>query len=175
MSMTFQDRLVGVFKLDNATFESVEHDPAAMQQAVMIVGGTAVLAGIGTSFGGGGFFVPLLAALASSFAGWVIWAVITFLVGTRLFDGTADVGEMLRVIGFAFAPQALAIIPCLGWLMGWIWTMAAGFVAVRQGLDLDNTKTAITIGLGALAYIALAIAISITLGVVAGVGGLLSP
>jgi len=63
----------------------------------------------------------------------------------------------------------------LGWLMGWIWTMAAGFVAVRQGLDLDNTKTAITIGLGALAYITLAIAISITLGVVAGVGGLLSP
>jgi hypothetical protein len=59
---------------------------------------------------------------------------------------------MLRVIGFAFAPQALGIVPCLGTAIGFVWTCVAGFIAVRQGLDLDNTKTLITIGIGALLY-----------------------
>jgi len=77
------------------------------------------------------------------------------------------------VIGFAFAPQFLAIIPCLGCFIGFFWTLAAGFIAIRQGLDLDNTKTALTIGAGALAYFALMIVVGIVMGTAAGIGSLL--
>ena len=78
---------------------------------------------------------------------------MTYFVGTSLFDGVADMGEMLRVIGFAYAPQMLCIIPCIGGLVGAIWSLIAGFVAVRQGLDLDNTKAFLTIVIGFVVYL----------------------
>jgi hypothetical protein len=75
-------------------------------------------------------------------------------VGTSFFNGQATVDEMLRVIGFAHAPQILGVIPCLGWIVGMIWSLIAGFIAVRQGLDLDNTNTFLTIAIGFVVYLA---------------------
>lgn len=112
-----------------------------------------------------------MAALVSAFVGWLIWSALTYWIGTSLFDGTADLGEMLRVIGFAYAPQALAIIPCLGALVGGLWSLVAGFVAVRQGLDLDNTKTFITIIVGFLAYVAFSAVLSFLVGGTMGTPG----
>jgi hypothetical protein len=89
---------------------------------------------------------------------------VTWFIGVNFFGGQADLGEMLRVIGFAYAPQVLGIIPCIGWPIGIIWSMAAGFVAVRQGLDLDNTKTFFTIIAGVIAYIVVAIIFAIITG-----------
>jgi hypothetical protein len=103
-----------------------------------------------------------------TFIGWAIWSGVTYLVGTNLFGGKADMGEMLRVIGFAQAPQVLGIIPCVG-IIGAIWSLIAGFIAVRQGLDLDNTKAFLTILIGFLVYIAGVCAIS---SVVGGFGAL---
>ena len=90
-------------------------------------------------------------------------------MGTSLFGGEADLGEMLRVIGFAYAPQFLGIIPCIGWLIGAIWTLIAGFIAVRQGLDLDNTKAFLTIVIGFVVYIVGAVIVGVFIG---GVGAL---
>jgi hypothetical protein len=78
--------------------------------------------------------------------------LVTYFVGTTFFRGQATVGEMMRVIGFAFAPQVLSIIPCIGGLVGAIWSLVAGFIAVRQGLDLDDLKAALTIVIGFLVY-----------------------
>ena len=47
--------------------------------------------------------------------------------------------------------QSLAVfgfIPCIGRLIGilaWVWTVAASFTGIRQGLDLDNTKTLVVV------------------------------
>jgi hypothetical protein len=56
------------------------------------------------------------------------------------------------VIGFAYAPLILGIIPCLGGLVGSIWALIAGFVAVRQGLDFDNVKALLTVLIGFAVY-----------------------
>ena len=77
-------------------------------------------------------------------------------------------GEMLRVIGFAQAPRllsGLSFIPCLGAilsLVGLVWALAASFVGIREGLDLDTGKTLITI---IIAFIG-AIAVSFLIGLV---------
>jgi hypothetical protein len=84
-----------------------------------------------------------------------LWSVVTWFVGTRFFGGVADVGEMLRVIGFAYLPMLFSIIPCVGGFIGIIWTFAAGFIAIRQGLDLDNTKAFFTVVIGAVVYVLL--------------------
>ena len=106
----------------------------------------------------------MLGQVASTFVGWIVWAVVTWLIGTKIFNGQATLPEMLRVIGFAYAPSLFAAIPCVG-ILTFFWLMATGFVAVRAGLDLDNTKTAVTIVLGIMALFAVMMAILIPLGI----------
>ncbi|HMQ54986.1 MAG TPA: YIP1 family protein [Anaerolineae bacterium] len=169
-------RIIGVLKLDVNTFESIEHDQSATGQAAIIVTVVAILAAIGSFFGaqtstaairsmaeqfGGDFPTEAVAAInpvglsLSTFIGvfvsWLVWSLLTYLIGTALFKGQATVGEMLRVLGFAQAPQLLRLfsfIPCLGAiisLVAAIWTLVAGFIAVRQGLDISNGQTVITV------------------------------
>jgi len=151
--------IIGVFKLNSQTFETIEKDTNLTGSAALIVVVVSLLSGLGTgfynTFGDKSFLSGFLGGIITVLLGWLLWSAITWFVGTRLFQGQADLGEMLRVIGFAYSPQILSIIPCVGGIIGAIWTLAAGFVAVRQGLDLDNTKTALTIVVGFVAYLAL--------------------
>ena len=167
------ERVIGVFKLDVNVFEEIEHDQGATGQAAIVVAIAALLAalgsGIGSSFSDGNFFLSFISTLIWTFIGWVVWSAVTYFVGTSLFDGVADMGEMLRVIGFAYAPQILSIIPCIGGLVGVLWSLIAGFVAVRQGLDLDNTKAFLTIVVGFVVYIVGAVIVGLFIG---GVGAL---
>lgn len=181
--MSLTDRIVGVFKLDVNTFEEIEADETATGQAVLIVAIVAVMAAIGAFFAAragntaleglsnlGDIDIPMAAstlnptglaisALLGAFIAWLVWSALTYFIGTRLFEGQATMGEMLRVIGFAQAPRLLSVlgfIPCLGAILafiGWIWALVASFVAIRQGLDLDNTKTILTVGLSFLGAI----------------------
>ncbi|MEW5986067.1 MAG: YIP1 family protein [Chloroflexota bacterium] len=170
------DRMMGVFKLDAKTFEDIEADQGATGQAAVIVLVVALLGGIGAGgfnaiMGEGDtFLTAFLFTVLSTVIGWVLWSVVTYFVGTALFGGQSSMGEMLRVIGFAYTPQLLRVIPCLGAIIGGLWTLAAGFVAVRQGLDLDNTKAFLTIVVGFIAYVALSVVLG---GVTAGIGAVL--
>ena len=167
------NRILGVLKLDSNTFEEIEHDENATTQALIIVAVIALISalgsGIGSSIGGGGFIGNFISTLIWGFVGWLLWSVVTYFVGTALFKKQATVDEMLRVIGFAYAPQFISIIPCIGWIIGLIWTLAAGFVAVRQGLDLDNMKAFFTIVIG---FIVVAIGYALIGLVLGGIGSL---
>ena len=142
----------GIFKLDPNTFEEIEHNEEATSQAAMVVALIALLSGFGSGvaalISGENFFTNFLTSLVWVFVGWLLWSVVTYFVGTTFFKGQATLNEMLRVIGFAYAPQCLAIIPCVGWIIGLIWSLAAVFIAIRQGLDLDNLKAFFTIAIG---------------------------
>lgn len=161
------NRIIGVFKLDVNTYEEIEHNTSLTLPAAIIVAVVALISGIGNGFFNliahkgyiGGFFSSLL----SVFIGWILWSAVTWFVGTRFFGGQADITEMLRVIGFAYSPMVLGIIPCIGGVIGTIWTLVAGFIAVRQGLDLDNTKTLFTVGIGAVVYIILMVIFNVIL------------
>lgn len=172
----FMDRIMGVFRLNAATFEEIEHDQNATGQAAIVVGVAALLSaigsGIGAAFTHSSFFGNFISSLLWTFIGWFLWSVVSYFVGTALFGGKADIGEMLRVLGFAYAPQVLAIIPCIGGIIGGIWSLVAGFIAIRQGLDLDNLKALLTVIVGfivvVIGYIILGL---ITGGITALLGG----
>jgi small basic protein len=152
-------RIMGVFKLDVKTFEEIEHDTNLTLPAALIVILVSLVSGVGNGLFNGfvnktflsGFFGSLIAVLL----GWLLWSAVTWFVGTRLFHGEADLGQMLRVIGFAYLPLLLSIIPCVGGVIGIIWAILAGFIAIRQGLDLDDMRAFFTVALGALAYLVL--------------------
>src|SRR4030042_7087264 len=152
-------RIIGVFKLSASTFEEIEHDTSLTLPGAIIVLIVSLVSGIGNGLFNGfvhrSFFSGFLGSLIGVLLGWLLWSTVTWLVGTRFFKGQADLGQMLRVIGFAYSPMILSIIPCVGGLIGIIWAIAAGVIAIRQGLDLDDTKAFFTVVVGALAYIVL--------------------
>ena len=152
------DRMLGAATLNIDTFEEVEHDENATGQAAMVVAMVAVAAAIGSS--GGGLFTAGGAAV-SALIGWLVWAGVTYLVGAKIFEGTATWGELLRTLGFAQAPGVLWIFgffPFVGWILNMIlplWIAVAAFIAVRQALDFGNGKTFFTIIVGWGIYSAL--------------------
>ena len=144
-------RMVGAAKLDVATFEEVEADSTATVQAMGVVLLSAMAAGIG-QIGHGGLGV--LVGMAISLVGWVVWAFLTWLIGTKFLaepETHADVGQLMRTIGFASSPgiiRVLGWIPLLGSLIelaALIWMLAAMVVAVRQALDYKGTGRAILV------------------------------
>jgi hypothetical protein len=115
------ERIIGVFRLDAGTFEQVEHDESAMPQAAMIVLAVAVASGIGgligALIGDGNAIMAFVGSVIAAFVGWLVWSAAVYVVGTSFFEGQADMGEMLRVVGFAYAPSCsafLALSPALG-------------------------------------------------------------
>jgi hypothetical protein len=151
MAGSLVDRMVGAAFLNVGTYEEVEHDDTATGQAAAVVAMVAVA----TAIGGWNFGVTaVVGGAVSALVKWLIWAGITFLVGTKLFGGTATWGELLRTLGFAQAPgilAVLAIVPVLGWvvlLVVSLWVAVAAFIAIRQALDISNGKTFLTVLVG---------------------------
>jgi hypothetical protein len=173
---SLMERAIGAAKLDPAIYEEVEHDPAAMNQAVTIVVVVALAAGIGAATNG---LLAIVLGVILSLVGWCIWAAITWLVGTRLFgtDQTeADFGQLFRTLGFAATPgvlQIFGIIPGIGFLIGFaasIWQLVAMVIAVRQALDYDSTGRAILVCLvGFVVYIAIVVVATSVIGMGAAV------
>ena len=108
----------------------------------------------------------LIGGVVGALVGWVVWSYVTYFIGTRLFQGRATPGEMMRTIGFAHAPgvlNILAFIPVVGAVIGIvvsIWMLIAGVVAVRQALDFDTGKAVITTVVGWLMLFVIAIALA---------------
>lgn len=141
------ERMQGAALLDASVYEEVEADRTATGQAAGVVAIVAIATAIGMWHRGGS---GMIGGLVEAFVTWVVWSGLTYLVGTKLFKGTADWGELLRTLGFAQSPgvlMVLAAIPFLGWPVGpivWIWQLVAGVIAIRQALDFDTRKAVLT-------------------------------
>lgn len=165
------NRIIGVLKLDVNTYEEIEADESATSQAAIVVAIVAIIGGlIGGGINaamGGSFLGSFISTVLNAFVGWFIWAAVTYFVGTSLFGGQSTMGQMLRVLGFAQAPGILGIIPVCGSFIGWIWTLVCTFIAIRQGLDLDNGKAAAT---AVIAFIAVFVVSLIIAAILTAVG-----
>ena len=146
------DRMIRAARLDASLYEEVEADPSSMGQAMAVVVLASLAGGIGTAGieGQPGFILGVLLNLI----GWYVWAFLTYVIGTKLLPHAsteADVGQLLRTIGFAAAPGLLRVvgfIPGIGQLVmlaSALWSLAAMVVAVRQALDYDSTPRAVLV------------------------------
>jgi hypothetical protein len=147
--MTFTQRVKGVLILDAMTFEDIEADRSANGQALLVVIAASVAAGLGAGVRLG--VTGLLRETVGALAGWVMWAAVTWVIGSKLLpepQTRTDMGELLRVIGYAYAPNLFgffAFIPALGVVVSTIvacWLLATTIVAVRQALDYVSTVRA---------------------------------
>ena len=168
----FVDRVVGAARLDVATYEEVEADKGATPQAMAVVVLVALASGIGAlGTGGAGVLATVLGALV----GWVAWASLIWFIGAVAIPDKqteADVGQLLRTIGFAASPGLLLVLkllPLVGAVVAfvvWIWQLATTVVAVRQALDYRSTLHAIAVCLmGWIVYVVVSFGIALTFGI----------
>jgi hypothetical protein len=180
-SSSMVSRMMRAARLEVPLYEEVEADLTATNQALLVVVLVAVASGIGAGIAGassGGLVGRLVFGLLSALIGWAVWSYVVYFVGTRFFGGTATYGELLRTLGFAESPSVLLIfsfIPVLGGILSvvvGIWTIVTSFIATRQALDIDNTKTFFTILIGAIALLIVVTIISVIIGVIFAGGAL---
>jgi hypothetical protein len=175
------DRIIRAVRLDPTLYREVSEDQNSMTEAAIIVVVVTFLAAVGTAVGvligqgtvGRAFLSFLNNWLISDILiGWIGWAILTYFVGTMLFKGKTDIPEMMRVLGFASAPRLLGIfgiIPCLGWiasLAGWILSLIAGVIAIREAMEFDTGNAIITV---VISWV-IALVISLIIGAILGVG-----
>ena len=128
---------------------------------------SSLAAGSGAAALGVGVITSMVVAVLS----WVIWAFLTYVIGTRLLPEPqthADMGQLMRTLGFAQAPGVLRIfggLPGIGPLVLGVvsvWMLVAMVVAVRQALDFTTTWRAAVVCL--LAWLAVIIPAALLLG-----------
>ena len=147
---SFNGRIIGAAKLNVKIYEEVEADRGALNQAmgVMILSSAAAGVGIIGTSGVKGILMGTIVALIA----WFAWAYLTYFIGTKILpepQTKADLGELLRTIGFSSSPgliRILGIIPGFGgiiFFVAGIWMLIAMIVAIRQALDYQSTWRAV--------------------------------
>lgn len=166
----FFSRFIGAALLRRETYEDVEADRTALGGAIVIVLLSAFAAGIG-SFGlTAGRPVVLAVITVLALVVWALWAFLAYEIGARLMPTSAtkaDVGQLLRTIGFASAPGILRVFGIIPgattavFVATELWMLMAMIVAIRQALDYTSTARAVVVcGLGWV----LAIVVGVILG-----------
>jgi len=171
---SFPMRLIGALAIDPLIYEEVEADRSATGQALLVVVLSSLSAGIGAFGWGTASLRGVLFISGLALVSWATWAVITFEIGTRLMPESktrADVGQLLRTIGFAAAPGMLRIFGIVpgatlpAFIITAIWMLVAMVVAVRQALDYQSTGRAVAVcGLGWALSIGIAVVLQLLFG-----------
>ena len=167
---SFLRRGVGAALLDAQVYEEVEADRGANLQAAAVVALSSIAAGVGSIANHGA--VGALWYTAVALLAWYVWAAVACWIGTRILPGPdtrADVGELLRTIGFSSAPGVLRILAlfaptaALVFLACTLWMLVAMVIAVRQALDYESTGRALAVCAIGFPFYAIPLALSLFL------------
>jgi hypothetical protein len=144
---SFFERLLGVLRLDAASYDDIAADPRAVGQAA----GVVAIAAIGRSISaqGGPLSFQALWFLGQLILLWPMLTLLVYGIG-RWFGHTPDVLRVARVMGFAMAPFALGIfhIVPVDWARNaidllWVALLIATLVVgIRQSLQTTTGQAA---------------------------------
>ena len=163
--MSYAERLYKAITLNVEFYESVEADKSLTRQAMMTVALVAIVQGFVVA---GIAPIALAQGVLGSIIKWFIWAFFIAFVGTKILpepETESNTGELLRTLGFAYAPGLLVVfkfVPLIGFFIEplvAILQLAAMTVAVRQALDFSSTVRAV--GVCIVAFIVMLIALTL--------------
>ena len=166
--MNYFQRLQKAIFLDVNFYEEVEKDKKFTDQAMMTVVLVAVVQGLMI---GGLAPISLVQGIMGSLIRFVIWAFFIAFVGTRILpepETESNTGELIRTLGFAYAPGLLVILkvfPVINYFIDpvvLILQIAAMTIAVRQALDFNSTVRAV--GVCIVAFILMFIFLTLFIG-----------
>ncbi len=160
-------RVRQVVRLDPEGILQLKADKNATGQAVAVLVFAALSIGAGTtvllelrsnSLSPYGIIVGSLTGLVSGcFAGFV-WSAMTFLVGTKLFQGKTGYWELARPLFFSASPSFLFILLVIPFyplqvavtLVAAVWIVIAQGFALKQVMGFNIQRTLLTIAVGLL-------------------------
>lgn len=163
--VTWFRNIIRALMLDADFYNEAEADRSMTMQATVVVLVATTLSGIGSAVATDtSLLVGAIAGGITGVVGWLLWSWIALVVGTKVFQGLADYGEMLRVIGFAFAPLAIGVVPWLGFV-GAAWSLVAATIGIREGMDFATRRAVATVAVGWGAWLLLSILVQWVLGI----------
>ena len=164
------NRMIRAARLDVDFYEEIEADTTATGQAFQAVIVASVTSGLGYGLwaihtkGVTWFAAGLILGVVMTVIGWLAWSALAYWLGTTVFKGpktSANIGELMRTIGFSNSPRVFGFfvfIPVLGALISYvvsIWALIAGVIAVRQALDFSIWRAIGTCITGWIIYMVL--------------------
>lgn len=162
-----RDRVAMAVKADSYFYATIVNRPELTREAVSVAIGSSLLAGLG---------VMLVRAVNP--AVWALaglgWAAVILGIGTwylvavgRRLGGQARYDQMLRALGYAMAPQALAFLPFFdfipGFVVGGIWATVCAVVAVREAHEIPTQLAAVLVSVPILLAIGVLPLVAISL------------
>jgi hypothetical protein len=166
--MNYFQRLQKAIMLDVSFYEEVENDKKFTDQAMMTVVFVSIVQGLMIA----GFApIALIQGILGSLVRFIIWAFFIAFVGTRILpepETKSNTGELIRTLGFAYAPGLLAIFKILPFINSFvdpivvILQLAAMTIAVRQALDFNSTVRAV--GVCMVAFLLMIIVLTLFIG-----------
>lgn len=178
----FFTKLIRAARLDSSLYEAVEHDPAALKHAALAIILVNIFSGIGYGiysflrgspvFPGGirlaavpipvALSILIVLSVVVALIKWLILTGIIYLIGVKVFRGTAGFKEVARTIAFAYAPVIFQVLLPMGILLSGLdlllllgtnlWMIVALLIAVRQSLDLTTGKAFLVVLFGGIFY-----------------------
>ena len=156
--------VISALLLDTSFYAEAAENRSLMGQAVTVVVLANLLGGVGAAFATDeNALWGALLGVATGLVGWLVWSGVAYFVGVRVFGGESDYPEMLRVIGFAYAPLAIGVIPWLGFV-GAAWALFAAVVAIRESMEFSTKRAIATTVLGWAAWLGAAVLLNGLLG-----------
>ncbi len=134
-----------------SAYEGLDDDPWSALQALGVGAAAAISLGVGfrdetlAAFEG----PPVLGFLWAAntvIVGWVLWTLLAFFIGSRILGGTGNFRQILRALGFAFAPGVLLGLrstPDVGGALYFVvivWILASGTLALKETLKISWLK-----------------------------------
>jgi hypothetical protein len=166
--MNYFQRLQKAIMLDVSFYEEVENDKKFTDQAMMTVVLVSIVQGLMIA----GFApIALVQGILGSLVRFIIWAFFIAFVGTRILpepETKSNTGELIRTLGFAYAPGLLVILKVLPFINSFvdpivvILQLAAMTIAVRQALDFNSTVRAV--GVCIVAFLLMIVALTLFIG-----------
>ena len=149
-------RLIQAALFDSAAFEGLESDQAALPMFGFLVLFAGVSAGVGATIGplGGSDFHTFniyFMTVVLAFFTWLAWALLSYLIGTRLLGGQARYSDLLRNLGLAYIPGLLMVmlLTSAGQVITSIllaWMAGIGVVATRSAQKTSIVRATLITG-----------------------------
>ncbi len=108
-----------LLRLDLTVFDEIRSDSSATRAAIAVVFGASVMAGIGSWLWAvqtagveatEAFWKSLVIGGILQTMAWFIWVYLVFQVLARAYGARTDFVELIRTMGFAFAPVGISIL-----------------------------------------------------------------
>ncbi len=165
-------RMLRVFKLSGTNYIELRNDETATGQSIAALFFASIGYAIGYSlfvqnlvqyYDFYGLLVSTLTGLIISMFAALIWALVTFFLGTKLFKGKANFWQATRPMFFSASPGILFILigipldlvyrPAAA-IVG-LWLIIGGVVALKNSMGFGYERSMLIYIVGFLGFIAL--------------------